>query len=70
MDMHGMMSKMMYNKDGQKMPSMKMMQEMCKNMECENIKPLEMCQKIEKSLNELIKINHEILEEIKKSKLG
>jgi len=70
MDMSEMMSKMMNNKDNQKMPPVEMMQEMCKMMGGKNIKPHEMCQKMEKSLDELIKINQEILEEIKKTKSG
>lgn len=52
-----MMSKMMNNKNNQKMPPMEMMQEMCGMMKGENIKPHKMCI-IGKSLDELIKINH------------
>lgn len=49
----------------QKMPPVEMMQEMCTKMEN---KPWEMYMKIEKSLDELIKINQEILKEMKTEK--
>ena len=65
MDMSEMMSKMMDNKGNQKMPPVEMMQ-MCMKMKGENIKPGEMCKKIKNSLDELIEINREILQELKK----
>lgn len=63
MDMSEMMSKMMNNKNKQKMPPIEIMQEMCENM---GNKPWKMCRKTGKSLDELIKTNKEILEEIRK----
>lgn len=65
MDVSEMMSKMMDNKGNQKMPPMEMMQ-MCMKMKGENIKPGEMCKNMQNSLDELININKEILEELKK----
>lgn len=67
MDMSEMMSKMMNNRDNQKMPTIEMMQGMCKMEGSKNIKQQEMCMKMGKSLDELIKINQEILKEMKKS---
>lgn len=61
------MSKMMNNMNNQKMPPMEMLQEMCGKIEN---KPSKMCMKIEESFNELIKINQEILKEIKSHKYG
>lgn len=59
------MSDMMNGRKNQKMPPAEMMREMCGKMEN---KPWEMCIKIEKSLDELIKINQEILKEMKSQK--
>lgn len=59
------MSKMMNNMNNQKMPPMEMLQEMCGKMEN---KPRKMCMNLEKSFNELIKINQEILKEMKSQK--
>lgn len=63
MDMSKMMSGM---KEGQEMPSMEMMQKMCKMMEKEGFKPWDMCKSMQKSLDEMVKVNKEILEELKK----
>jgi hypothetical protein len=62
-----MMPKMMANMMScEGMPMIKMMQEMCRKMGEGNFKPWEMCEKIEKALQEVVKTNKEILEELKK----
>lgn len=61
MDMSKMMPMMQGMKGNKEMPSMEMMQKMCKMMGKEDFKPWEMCKNIEKSLDELVKINKEIL---------
>lgn len=56
---------MMNGGKNQKISPEEIMQEMCGKMEN---KPWELCMKIEKSLDELIKINQEILKEMKTEK--
>lgn len=64
--MEKMMEKMM--KEMGNAPMMKMMQQMCEKMQKEEFKPWQFCERIEKSLQELIKINKQILEELRKNK--
>lgn len=65
MNMSKIMSEMMNGGKNQKISPEEIMQEMCGKMEN---KPWELCMKIEKSLDELIKINQEILKEMKTEK--
>jgi hypothetical protein len=67
MDMSKMMPQMMVKMmGGKEMPMMKMMQEMRGKMGEGDFKPWEMCEKMEKALQEIAKTNKEILEELKK----
>jgi len=67
MDISEMMPQMMSKMMGSEgMPMMKMMQEMCGKMGEGDFKPWEMCEKIEKALQEVVKTNKEILEELKR----
>jgi len=66
MDLSEMMPMMSGMKGSKEMPSMEMMQKMCKMMEKEDFKPGDMCKSMQKSLDEMVEINKEILEELKK----